>query len=556
MSRLTFNADDDREERRDERPARRNRYEEPPASKLRREILVIGETPSRNPIHEAASLGKRIAELFDDDQVHGPFVDTLIELIIEQPFKVPHIAAVVLYANDLNGAVAQEVLVRSAEKAQDAMEDGLWREFKLIMRLFACMQSLYEGDGIFAMLDELFNRAVDQQTASPEDMLGLELIKVILYSLPYAMASAATGLEEKAKELLERTEIIASVQHLLEDLANPYPIENDARPFSFVSALDLLQKQLVNEEEGGWKLSCLPRLYQPNHAKQTKEGNGDTAMGESNGHVVTKHAFPVLNIPTTLNPGRKPLFPETYFSAYTDQEIESVPRPSNISALLIRDAVVDTINILSFNRMKVANFLIELDCFFAPGTFAPRATPFDKLREIESGASTWKPEDVIVDAIFSQVMRLPSAEHKLVYYHSVITEACKIAPAAIAPTLGRAIRFLYKNVDYMDLELTYRFVDWFTHHLSNFDFRWKWSEWSENVDGADLDPKKAFIVGAIDKEIRLSFAKRISETLPPDYRKLITEGMFKDTPDFKFENDSKSFMSLIFLTFARRSICC
>lgn len=106
-----------------------------------------------------------------------------------------------------------------------------------------------------------------------------------------------------------------------------------------------------------------------------------------------------------------------------------------------------------------------------------RATPFDKLKDVPEGKSTWKPEDMAVDAIFSQILQLPAPEHKAVYYHSMITETCKIAPSAIAPSLGRAIRFLYKNIEMMDEELTYRFMDWFSHHLSNFDFRWKWQEW-------------------------------------------------------------------------------
>lgn len=127
--------------------------------------------------------------------------------------------------------------------------------------------------------------------------------------------------------------------------------------------------------------------------------------------------------------------------------------------------------------MTAGRFLVDLDCYFAPNTFVKRSTPFDKLRDIPKGDPTWKSEDLAVDAIFSQMLKLPSPDHKLVYYHSMVTETCKLAPAAIAPSLGRAIRFLYKISDIMDLELSYRFMDWFAHHLSNFDFRWKWTEW-------------------------------------------------------------------------------
>lgn len=49
----------------------------------------------------------------------------------------------------------------------------------------------------------------------------------------------------------------------------------------------------------------------------------------------------------------------------------------------------------------------------------------------------------------------------------------------------------------------------------------------------------AFITGALDKEIRLSFAQRIRGTLPNPYQGLISEGKEKDTPDFKYSSESK-----------------
>lgn len=150
---------------------------------------------------------------------------------------------------------------------------------------------------------------------------------------------------------------------------------------------------------------------------------------------------------------------------------------TDLASTVIRDVIVDSIDLSNMNRNHAAELLIELDCYWAPKTFAKRATAINKLKNIPEGQSTWKPEDMALDAVFSQLLQLPAPEHKLIYYHAVVTEACKLAANAIAPTLGRSIRYLFKNLEILDLELQYRFLDWFSHHLSNFDFRWKWNEW-------------------------------------------------------------------------------
>jgi nuclear cap-binding protein subunit 1 len=56
---------------------------------------------------------------------------------------------------------------------------------------------------------------------------------------------------------------------------------------------------------------------------------------------------------------------------------------------------------------------------------------------------------------------------------------------------------------------------------------------------SDLHPKKAFILAVLDREIRLSFAKRIRSTLPDDFFKsFIPERLDDDkSPDFKYENE-------------------
>lgn len=83
--------------------------------------------------------------------------------------KIPFIAATVLAANVLNPEPVSELLTRAGEALQGYVNAGAWREVKLLLRFLGCLQGILEGDGIFPLLEEIFARAVDLQTASSED---------------------------------------------------------------------------------------------------------------------------------------------------------------------------------------------------------------------------------------------------------------------------------------------------------------------------------------------------------------------------------------------------
>ncbi|KAF2768705.1 hypothetical protein EJ03DRAFT_113828 [Teratosphaeria nubilosa] len=526
----------------------RQRQDAPPGTRIRKGLIEIAEDPLRLPVEVAQNIAKLAAENWEDEYVRDTFCIVALKLVVEQPFKIPFVAGVVLYANAANSEVAKDLLGRAQKQLQELLDAGQWREFKLTLRFLACLSQLYDEDGVFPILDELFSRAVDLQTASQEDAVGIELVKIILLTLPYLIASSDDEtLQAQASALLEKTDIVASTPHTLEQLVDLYPASDgqEEKPMQCASVLSLLQRQLQEEATNGWQLKCIPRVYDPKH--KPAAANGDVSVetngdGEAEAKVPAKHAFPSITVPSPVNPGSKPLFPELYFSLYADQDVESVPSTANIAASLLRDAILDTINALDFNRNVVARMLNEIDCFWAPETFVKRAIAFDKLRDLQAdGKTTWKPEDVAIDAIFSQIFQLPTPEHRLVYYHSLITESCKISPGAIAPSLGRAIRFLFRNVDAMDMELVYRFMGWFAHHLSNFEFRWKWTEWIPDLELSNLHPRKAFIIGVLEKEIQLSFAKRVRDTLPDDYHPLIPASKEVDTPPFKYSDDTTPF---------------
>lgn len=141
--------------------------------------------------------------------------------------------------------------------------------------------------------------------------VGLELVKVIMLTLPYALAYSV-GCEDKAAELLEKTELIATTPHELIGLVDPYIAQAEGTPLA-QSLLLLLQRQLQNEKDNSWQLAFFPRVGRL--ASKQEE-----AMEET--RDVQKHPFPAVVVPDVITPGPKPIFPEIYFSLYADQDIE------------------------------------------------------------------------------------------------------------------------------------------------------------------------------------------------------------------------------------------
>ena len=88
----------------------------------------------------------------------------------EQPLKIPFIASLFMASNNDKPILTEDLLKRLAADLQDHLQHGAWREVKLGLRLLAILQDLLEGEGVFALLQELFDRAVDLQTSSSEDV--------------------------------------------------------------------------------------------------------------------------------------------------------------------------------------------------------------------------------------------------------------------------------------------------------------------------------------------------------------------------------------------------
>ncbi|KDE05505.1 hypothetical protein MVLG_04099 [Microbotryum lychnidis-dioicae p1A1 Lamole] len=227
-----------------------------------------------------------------------------------------------------------------------------------------------------------------------------------------------------------------------------------------------------------------------------------------------------------------------YLTLFDD---ETVPETYDPSGAIIRSLIFDIINLYEHNRKEAAKLLMELPRWFTPRTFKSDNAPkkrdgeddeqrrdefeqeVDRERDaVEEKSSEWVIEHLVVESILTSLFAMPRSTLPPAYYHSLLTELCREAPATIGPALGRCIRRLYAGLGneadagnpVLDAEGIRRFTEWFSMHLSNFGFAWGWKDWAADMEIDHQHPKRIFVQRVIELEVRLSYFERIKDTIP------------------------------------------
>uniref|UniRef100_A0A915M2Z3 Nuclear cap-binding protein subunit 1 n=1 Tax=Meloidogyne javanica TaxID=6303 RepID=A0A915M2Z3_MELJA len=110
-----------------------------------------------------------------------------------------------------------------------------------------------------------------------------------------------------------------------------------------------------------------------------------------------------------------------------------------------------------------------------------------------------------------------------IFYGSLLIELCRSQSNSMPQVLAMAAELLFQRVDSMQITCIDRFVDWFSFHLSNFEYRWSWSDWVECIEFDSLHPKRIFVREVIDRCLRLSYHKKLVELLPGEFGPVIPD---------------------------------
>ena len=143
----------------------------------------------------------------------------------------------------------------------------------------------------------------------------------------------------------------------------------------------------------------------------------------------------------------------------------------------------------------------------------------------------------IVECVFGHIFRLPQPPFLELFYSSLLIEICKKEASKAPVVLAQATELLYERLTSMHTACIDRFINWFSYNLSNFQFKWDWSDWSDSLTLDPIHPKQIFMRETLLKCLRLSYHDNVKDMVPDTFAIFVPPEM---TPVYRYRSDTES----------------
>lgn len=129
-------------------------------------------------------------------------------------------------------------------------------------------------------------------------------------------------------------------------------------------------------------------------------------------------------------------------------------------------------------------------------------------------------EKIVCAFLFGELLRTRQNDVPALVYETLMMDCCRLSKA-FPPIMAKSLGAIYGKLDELGPLAADRLAAWFAHHLSNFDYKWNWTAWSDVLAAPPTSMQYIFVRFTLEKLVRLSYRDRVASTLPEPFRPLL-----------------------------------
>ncbi|KAJ0084473.1 hypothetical protein Patl1_29476 [Pistacia atlantica] len=439
----------------------------------------------------------------------------LLQCAQQIPHKVPLYGTLVGLLNLENEDFVKKLVENTQTTFQDALNSGNCDQIRTLMRFLTAMMcsKVLQPASLVVVFETLLSSAattVDEEKGNPSWQACADFyVTCILSCLPWGGAELTEQVPEEIERVMVGLEAYLSIRRHASDTGLSFFEEEEDESGKGVVEKDFLEdlwERIQTLSNNGWKVDSVPRPHLSFEAQ--------LVSGKS-------HEFGAISCPEQPNP------PSTFSGiAYGKQKHEAdLKYPQRICRLNIFPTSKSE-DMQPIDRFIVEEYLLDVLLFF-------NGCRKECASFMVSLPVPFRYEYLMAETIFSQLLLLPQPPFKPIYYTLVIMDLCKALPGAFPAVVAGAVRALFEKIADLDMECRTRFILWFSHHLSNFQFIWPWEEWAYVLELPKWAPQRVFVQEVLEREVRLSYWDKIKQSIEnaPALEELLPP---KGSPDFKY----------------------
>ncbi|KAK6114103.1 MIF4G like family protein [Brugia pahangi] len=448
--------------------------------KLTELLTHVGEKSSSSLESNLESLAQVLETDLDTYKEH--IIDILVKCVCSMPNKLTIYSTLVGLLNAKKYNFGAELLDKLLSRLNELMKTNDFDHALYVVIFFSDLVNcrVITVDSFVDFLGDLINSA--SQTGIPQVRRDW-FVYVFLHCLPWVGQELAEKNEEQLSAMLDIVESYLQSRNKEHVKILQVWMKSIHEQEEY---LDCLWAQIVKLRSDKWKEKFITRHY------VAFDGTLADAL---------QHSLPSFEPPPHTTSSIYPLPSVVFrFFDYADCPDDGpvLPGAHSIERFLVEEELRWILDQEKTNRKKCASRLLEYD----KRTLVPI-------------------NYVILEVIFSQLFHLPEAPTRLIFYGSLLIELCKTK--SMPQVIAQAAEIFYQRIDSMQVACIDRLIDWFSYHMSNFEYRWSWSDWSDCIELDRLAPKHMFVREVLDKCMRLSYHQRLTEFLPAAFEKMIPQ---------------------------------